>query len=64
MLPSPSHTVFGERLAPTLQAFYPDYVNILIGMSDMQAMVHPKAWGETRTIYRSITSPTDNTELS
>jgi GDSL-like Lipase/Acylhydrolase family len=41
-----SHTVLQERLAPTLQAIYPDYVLILIGTNDVEAMVRPKTWGK------------------
>jgi acyl-CoA thioesterase I len=41
-----SHTILQERLAPTLQAIYPDYVLILIGTNDVQAMVRPKTWGK------------------
>jgi hypothetical protein len=42
-----SHTVLQERLAPTLQAIYPDYVLILIGTMTCRPCSFPKRGGNT-----------------
>jgi lysophospholipase L1-like esterase len=59
-----SDTVLEERLALPLQAMYPDYVLILIGTNDMQAMVRPKDDGDIHSVHQAIASGTDITELS
>jgi lysophospholipase L1-like esterase len=40
-----SHTIAYERLLPTLNAVSPDFVLILIGTNDVQAVYKPKRWG-------------------